>query len=69
METLEIDIINPKARKIIQELENLDLISIRKKPAFSALAKSLRQKVAGRISVEEINKEVAAVRKKRKTAK
>lgn len=31
METITIDIINPKANKLLKDLESLDLISIRKK--------------------------------------
>ncbi len=67
METLRIDIVNPKAKKIIKELADLNLITIRdKKPikSFQALLSKLRNKTE-RISLDEITKEVEFVRAKR----
>ena len=67
METLRIDIVNPKAKKIIKELADLNLITIRdKKPinSFQALLSKLRNKTE-RISLDEITKEVELVRAKR----
>ncbi len=66
METLRIDIVNPKAKKIIKELANLNLINIRDKnpiKSFETLLKKLRNK-NGDITLEEITKEVEIVRTK-----
>lgn len=67
METLKIDIINPKAKKIIKNLADLNLISIRENDpmkSFEALLNRLRTKRKD-ISLEEITKEVELVRSKR----
>jgi len=67
METLRIDIVNPKAKRIIKDLAALNLINIRdKKPmkAFEDLLDQLRSKGKG-ISLDEITKEVELVRAKR----
>jgi hypothetical protein len=67
METLRIDIVNPKAKRIIKELADLNLIKIRDKDpikSFETLLKRLRAK-AKDISLEEITKEVELVRSKR----
>jgi hypothetical protein len=67
METLRIDIVNPKAKRIIKDLADLNLINIRDKnpmKAFEELLDKLRTK--GRsISLDEITKEVELVRAKR----
>lgn len=67
METLRIDIINPKAKKILKELADLDLIKIReeKNSDFSKLVKKLRSKPVEDINLEEITKEVESVRNSR----
>lgn len=67
METLRIDIVNPKAKKIIKDLADLNLINIRDKnpmKAFEELLDKLRAKGKG-ISLDEITKEVELVRAKR----
>jgi len=67
METLRIDIVNPKAKKIIKELADLNLISIRDKDpmkSFQKLLSKLRTK-KGTISLDEITREVEIVRAKR----
>lgn len=67
METLRIDIVNPKAKKIIKELADLNLISIRDKDpikSFQELLTKLRSKTDA-ISLDEITKEVELVRAKR----
>jgi trehalose-6-phosphate synthase len=68
METLNIEIINPKAKSILQGLANLNLIRIQKnKPAteFSDLLKKLRKNPESSLSLDEITKEVEAARNKR----
>ncbi len=67
MESLRIDIVNPKAKRIIKELAELNLINIRDTnpmKSFEALLNRLRTKGKG-ISLEEITKEVEVVRSKR----
>ena len=68
METLNIEIINPKAKSILKGLANLHLIRIQKnKPAseFSELLKKLRKNSESSLSLDEITKEVEAIREKR----
>jgi hypothetical protein len=66
--TLEIDILNPKAKKLLKDLEDLELISIRKqtKDGFMSVVKRIRTKAAKYpITLEEITQEVEEVRMKR----
>lgn len=65
MATMNIEIINPKAKKLLQDLADMKLISINEKanPFLGAVKKLRSQKAA--ISLEEITKEVEAVRSKR----
>lgn len=68
METIRIDIINPKAKKLLKGLADLNLIKINKekyKTDFSTLLKKLRAKSKEEISLDEITKEVEEVRKSR----
>lgn len=68
METIRIDILNPKAKNLLKSLVDLNLIKINKeteKTAISTLLKKLRTKSEDEISLEEITKEVEKVRKKR----
>lgn len=67
--TLHIQILNPNAKNLLNELEKLNLIRIKRKdeskPDFLDLVKNIRQKNKGEMSLEEISKEVEAVRLKR----
>jgi hypothetical protein len=66
MSSLNVEILNPKAKKLLQDLEDLKLISI-KKPGenpFLSVIKRIRSKRA-EISLEDITKEVETVRAKR----
>lgn len=68
METIRIDILNPKAKALLKDLANLDLIRIRKETSnsdFSNLLKKFRSKADKAPSLEEITIEVEAVRKAR----
>lgn len=68
METIQIDILNPKAKKLLKDLADLNLIKINKtkyKSEFSTLLKKLRTKSQDEISLDEITKEVEQVRKSR----
>lgn len=66
MATLNIEILNPKAKKLLQDLADLKLISISENTpnSFYNVVKKLRSKKA-RISFDEITKEVENVRAKR----
>lgn len=69
MPSLQVYILNPKARKILKDLAYLKLISIKeikKDDGFLKAIKKLRSKGKSYpISLEEITKEVEAVRMKR----
>ena len=68
METIRIDIINPKAKKLLKGLADLNLIKInteKYKSDFSVLLKKIRAKSDNEISLDEITKEVERVRKSR----
>lgn len=66
MSTLNIEILNPKAKKLLLDLAELRLISISEKTSnpFMDVVKKLRSKKAI-ISLAEITKEVEAVRTNR----
>jgi len=67
MNTLRIDILNPKAIRILKELVDLDLITIQdtSKNGFASVLKRLRTKTKHVPTLEEITKEVEIVRSKR----
>jgi len=65
--TLQIDIINPKATRFLQDLADLNLISIKdeRNNEFMKVVAKLRKKAEGNPpSLEEITKEVELVRAK-----
>jgi len=66
MNTIKIDILNPKAAKLIKDLADLQLIAIQKpaKNNFISVLKKLRAKSGSAPSLEEIAKEVEMVRTK-----
>lgn len=68
METIKIDILNPIALKLLNNLADLKLIKIKKsnnKNDFSDLVNQLRSKTKDKITLEEITNEVEKVRKLR----
>jgi hypothetical protein len=67
MDTLRIDILNPKATKLLKNLADLNLIAIQdtSKNGFKSVLKKLRTKAKSAPSLEEITKEVELVRTKR----
>ncbi|TXD82495.1 hypothetical protein ESY86_13635 [Subsaximicrobium wynnwilliamsii] len=68
METLSINILNPKAKKLLKDLADLKLIKINnvsKKSDFSKLLEKLRTKSEESLSIAEITKEVEAIRTSR----
>ena len=68
METIKVDILNPKAKNILKGLADLNLIKIRKeqkKSDFTLLLEKLRKQSDTVPDLNEIAKEVESVRKKR----
>lgn len=68
MDTLQIDILNPKAGKLLKDLAELELISIRnqKDDGFMTLVNKFRKRTKGNPpTLEEITKEVEIVRASR----
>jgi hypothetical protein len=66
MESLRIDIVNPKSRAILEDLAALNLIRIKKdngKSEFPDLLAKPRKHSAGAPSLQEIAEEVETVRK------
>lgn len=67
MNTMHIDILNPKAAKLLKDLADMNLIAIRdtSKNGFATVLKKLRSKTKIAPTLEEITKEVEIVRSKR----
>lgn len=68
MESLRIDIVNPKAKSLLKDLADLDLIRIKKekiKTEFVELLDKLRIDSNDAPSLDDISAEVEAVRKAR----
>ncbi len=66
--TYQVDILNPKADKLLQNLADLKLISLSKTSSdpFMSVVKRLRKKAGTKPpTLEEITKEVETVRSKR----
>lgn len=66
METIIIDILNPKALKLLNNIADLNLIRIKSSDNdLSQLIKKIRSNAKEEISLEEITKEVETVRPSR----
>ena len=68
MKTYQVDILNPKAARLIQDLADLKLISIKetKKQEFMSIISKFRKKASSNVpTLEEITKEVENVRSER----
>ncbi len=67
MNTLQVDILNPKAAKLLNDLADLNLIAIRdtSKSGFASVLKKLRLKAKSAPTLDEITNEVELVRSKR----
>ena len=65
--TLQVEILNPKATKLLRDLADMKLISIttKKDNQFISLLNRLRSKEKSAPTLAEITREVEAVRKKR----
>ncbi len=68
METIKVEILNPKAKNILKGLADLNLIKIKREPKkydFSQLLEKLRKKSETTPDLNDIAKEVESVRGKR----
>ena len=65
MEALNVQIINPKAKSLLLNLEEMNLIQIDVKPMLSEILTKLRRNEAEIPMPEEITKEVEFVRQRR----
>ncbi len=66
METIRIDVLNPQALKILNNLADLNLIRIKSNDNdLSQLIKKIRSNSKEEITLEDITKEVEAVRQSR----
>lgn len=66
MNTIRVDILNPKAAKLLKDLADLKLIAIQdaSKNGFADVLKKLRSKAKSAPTFDEITKEVELVRSK-----
>jgi hypothetical protein len=64
---MRVDIINPKALRLLKDLADMNLIAIQdnSKNGFASVLKKLRLKTKGAPTYDEITKEVELVRQKR----
>ncbi|MDX9941821.1 MAG: hypothetical protein RBS53_06320 [Bacteroidales bacterium] len=68
MESLRIEILNPKAKSLLESLADLNLIKIQKEigeAAFAELLDRLRKNQDDSFSIEDITSEVESVREQR----
>ena len=69
MEVLDIQVINPKVKSLLLNLEEMNLIRIEAKPTLSEMLEKLRRSESEAPTLEEITEEVELVRQKRYEAK
>lgn len=67
MTTMRVDILNPKAARLLKDLADLNLIAIQdtSKNGFAIVLKKLRSKAKSAPTFDEITNEVELVRSKR----
>ena len=68
MQTFQVNILNPKAVRLLRDLADLELITLQPQPtdAFQQVVHRLREKAASTSPpLEDITKEVETVRSKR----
>ena len=65
METLNVEILNPKAKALLENMADLNLINIKLKSSFGQRLEQLRRNEDKIPSPEEITKEVESVREQR----
>ena len=69
METISIEILNPKAMRLLQDLADLKLITIKSNSTLKELLEKLRQDSDQAPSLDDITSEVEKVRKTRNAKK
>lgn len=67
MDSMRIDILNPKAARLLKDLAALNLIAIQdtSKNSFASVLRKLRSRSKSTPTIEEITNEVELVRSKR----
>ena len=65
MEALSVEIINPKAKMLLQNLAAMNLIQIKNQPSLTSMLATLRRNEDQIPSSEEITQEVELVRQAR----
>jgi hypothetical protein len=65
MELMSIEVVNPKAKRLIRNLEELNLIRIKSQPTLPEMLAQLRKNENEVPSLEEITNEVEIVRQAR----
>ncbi len=65
MQTINVEILNPKAKKLLKDLADLNLISIKPDSGIRTLLTKLRKNETEVPSLEEITKKVEEVRRAR----
>jgi len=65
MESLNVEIINPKAKTLLRNLAAMKLIHIKNQPTLASMLATLRRNEAQVPSLEEITQEVELVRQAR----
>jgi len=67
MNSMRIDILDPKAKRLLKDLADLNLIAIRdtSKNSFASVLKKLRSKNSSAPTLQEITNEAELVRSKR----
>jgi hypothetical protein len=69
METMSIGLVHPQARKLINDLVNLQMIVIKPRKSWKQMLSKLRAHEADVPSMDEITAEVEIVRKARYNAR
>lgn len=69
METLNIEIKNPKAKQLLNDLADMNLITIKPVKSFKSVLVNLRKNAVSAPSYDEITAEVEFVREERNASK
>ena len=65
MEAISVEIINPRAKTLLRNLEAMNLIQIKKQPSLASMLAKLRRNEDLLPSLEDITREVEIVRQAR----
>ena len=69
METISVEILNPKAKQLLKDLADLKLINLKPKITLTGLLENLRKNSESAPSLDEITAEVEKVRQFRNAKK